>query len=214
MGVKSVKRRIHRERDYKWGPTSQAPPEAVLAYETVYDASLGLGALREASSAELTAHCRKVAEAIRLVGFYLQPTVGGRLPGYHSSWQFIEIKNVATARSPSRALSSSLPLSKATVGKPGHQQNRPALDRPSQPLPSNALPRTEDLLMVWNDHSNIDEGLRGKRTPFNVAIRWTKAQPGPTSRLSRMTRTAGMATQLSRSGETVFYSATALAERR
>jgi len=48
----------------KWGPTSQAPPEAVLAYETVYDASLGLGALREASSEELTAHCRKVAEAI------------------------------------------------------------------------------------------------------------------------------------------------------
>lgn len=68
MCVKSIKRRIHQgERDYKWGPTSQAPPEAVLAYETVYDASLGLGALREASSEELTAHCRKVAEAMPLV---------------------------------------------------------------------------------------------------------------------------------------------------
>lgn len=24
--------------------------------------------------------------------------------------------------------------------------------------------------MVWNDHSNVDESLRAKRTPFNVAI--------------------------------------------
>ena len=41
---------------------------------------------------------------------------------------------------------------------------------PLSPASVERLPKTGDLLMVWNDHSNVDESLRAKRTPFNVAI--------------------------------------------
>jgi dihydrodipicolinate synthase/N-acetylneuraminate lyase len=62
------------------GPTRQAVAEAGLARDLGYDAVLlSLGALREASDAELVAHCRAVAEVLPLFGFYLQPAVGGRV---------------------------------------------------------------------------------------------------------------------------------------
>jgi hypothetical protein len=32
------------------------------------------------------------------------------------------------------------------------------------------IPSTGDLLLAWNDHSNIDSALKDKRTPFTVAI--------------------------------------------
>jgi Neuraminidase (sialidase) len=32
------------------------------------------------------------------------------------------------------------------------------------------IPSTGDLLLVWNDHENVDEAHRAKRTPFTVAI--------------------------------------------
>ena len=40
---------------------------------------LSLAALRDADDDALLAHCRAVAEVIPLVGFYLQPAVGGRV---------------------------------------------------------------------------------------------------------------------------------------
>lgn len=61
------------------GPTGQAVAEAELAAGLGYDAGLvSLAALPAASRDELIAHCRAVGEAIPLVGFYLQPAVGGR----------------------------------------------------------------------------------------------------------------------------------------
>src|SRR5437764_5583873 len=60
------------------GLTSQAVGEAQLAQSLGYDAALlGLGALRNASEQELIDHCRAIAEVIPVVGFYLQPAVGG-----------------------------------------------------------------------------------------------------------------------------------------
>ncbi|HEY1083318.1 MAG TPA: dihydrodipicolinate synthase family protein [Prosthecobacter sp.] len=81
------------------GPTSQALKEAALARHLGYHAGLlSLGALREASEEQLVEHCQAVAEAIPVIGFYLQPSVGGRtLP--LSFWRrFVEIENVVAIK--------------------------------------------------------------------------------------------------------------------
>src|SRR5262245_46137825 len=69
------------------GQTAQAVREAALAREIGYDAVLlSLAALKTASDDELIAHCRSVADAAPLFGFYLQPAVGGRILPY-SFWR-------------------------------------------------------------------------------------------------------------------------------
>ena len=60
------------------GRTEQAVREARLARGLGYHAGLlSLAAMKGASEDELVAHCRAVAEVFPLVGFYLQPAVGG-----------------------------------------------------------------------------------------------------------------------------------------
>jgi hypothetical protein len=77
------------------GRTAQAVGEAQLTRELGYHAGLlSLGALREATERELIAHCRTVAREIPLVGFYLQPAVGGRLLPFKFWRRFVEIPNV------------------------------------------------------------------------------------------------------------------------
>src|SRR5262245_44583012 len=62
------------------GPTAQAVREATIAARLGYHAGLlSLGALRDAGIPDLFAHARAVAEVIPLFGFYLQPSVGGRI---------------------------------------------------------------------------------------------------------------------------------------
>ena len=62
------------------GPTAQAVREAELARSLGYDAALlSLGALRDSTNDGLLEHCRLIAEIIPVVGFYLQPSVGGRV---------------------------------------------------------------------------------------------------------------------------------------
>ncbi len=62
------------------GPTAQAVREAELARSLGYDAALvSLGALRDTTNEALLEHCRLIAEIIPVVGFYLQPSVGGRV---------------------------------------------------------------------------------------------------------------------------------------
>ena len=62
------------------GGGDQAQAEAALAAELGYDAGLlSLGSLRHQSEEELVDHARRVAELIPVMGFYLQPAVGGRL---------------------------------------------------------------------------------------------------------------------------------------
>src|SRR4051794_19904715 len=56
------------------GGTAQAVREATLASELGYHAGLlSLAALKGRSEDEVVAHCRAVADAIPLIGFYLQP---------------------------------------------------------------------------------------------------------------------------------------------
>lgn len=81
------------------GPTSQAVNEATLARELGYDAGLlSLAALRTASDNELLAHCRQVAAELPLIGFYLQPAVGGRLLSYEFWRAFFAIENVIAVK--------------------------------------------------------------------------------------------------------------------
>jgi dihydrodipicolinate synthase/N-acetylneuraminate lyase len=60
------------------GRTAQALHEAEMARGLDYHAGLlSLAALKGASEDELIEHCMRVAKEIPLVGFYLQPAVGG-----------------------------------------------------------------------------------------------------------------------------------------
>jgi hypothetical protein len=77
------------------GETEQAVAEARIAVAHGYHAGLlSLAALRDASEADLIAHCERVAEAIPLIGFYLQPAVGGVVLASSFWRRFAAIDNV------------------------------------------------------------------------------------------------------------------------
>jgi dihydrodipicolinate synthase/N-acetylneuraminate lyase len=81
------------------GQTPQAAREARFARETGYDIGLlSLGAMPKASDDELLEHCRSVAQEIPLFGFYLQPSVGGRLLSCEFWRRFCEIPAVAAIK--------------------------------------------------------------------------------------------------------------------
>jgi len=81
------------------GPANQAVREAQLAVECRYHAGLlSLAALKEADEDQLLEHCRAVAEVIPVVGFYLQPAVGGRVLPYRFWRRFAEIPNVVAIK--------------------------------------------------------------------------------------------------------------------
>ncbi len=77
------------------GDTAQACAEAELLASLGYHAGLlSLAALRGADDDALVAHCRAVAERIPVVGFYLQPSVGGRRLSYAFWRRFAGIPGV------------------------------------------------------------------------------------------------------------------------
>ncbi len=81
------------------GDTSQALHEAELARDMGFHAGLlSLSALKEADDDTLIVHCQRVAEVIPLVGFYLQPAVGGRVLSYRFWRRFAEIENVVAIK--------------------------------------------------------------------------------------------------------------------
>ncbi len=81
------------------GKTDQAVREAEFARATGYDACLlSLAALKEADIPGLVAHCREVGQVMPLIGFYLQPSVGGRVLPYAFWRQFAEIPEVVAIK--------------------------------------------------------------------------------------------------------------------
>ncbi len=81
------------------GRTTQALREAVLLRENGYHAGLlSLSALADADDETLVAHCRAVGEILPLVGFYLQPSVGGRVLGTGFWRRFLEIPSVVAVK--------------------------------------------------------------------------------------------------------------------
>lgn len=81
------------------GRTRQAVHEAGIAAQYGYDLALvSLGALADADDAELVAHCAAVAEVLPVMGFYLQPAVGGRVLTETFWRRFFEIPNVVAVK--------------------------------------------------------------------------------------------------------------------
>ena len=77
------------------GPTQQAIAEAGIARGIGYHAGLlSLAAMKSASEDEIIAHCEAVAREIPLVGFYLQPAVGGVILSADFWRRFAGIDNV------------------------------------------------------------------------------------------------------------------------
>jgi hypothetical protein len=81
------------------GETCQAVAEAALLRDLKYHAGLlSLGAVAAWDDERLLAHCKEVAEVLPVVGFYLQPAVGGRLLSYSFWRRFAEIENVVAIK--------------------------------------------------------------------------------------------------------------------
>lgn len=81
------------------GRTQQACSEASLAVELNYDAGLlSLADFRRESDELILEHCRIVGEIVPLIGFYLQPAVGGRILSYAFWREFVEIPAVVAIK--------------------------------------------------------------------------------------------------------------------
>jgi dihydrodipicolinate synthase/N-acetylneuraminate lyase len=81
------------------GPIDQALREADLLVRLGYHVGLlSLAALGNADDAALIAHCEAVSARIPIVGFYLQPSVGGRVLSYGFWRRFAEIPAVAAIK--------------------------------------------------------------------------------------------------------------------
>lgn len=77
------------------GKTEQAVSEAKLAVKNGFHAGLlSVAAFKEASNQEILEHCKAVANEIPVIGFYLQPAVGGRKLDVDFWRKFARIKNV------------------------------------------------------------------------------------------------------------------------
>ena len=81
------------------GRTQQAVCEAETARAHGYHAGLlSMAAYAGDEDETVLAHCRAVAEVMPIIGFYLQPAVGGRVFGYRFWRAFAEIPNLVAIK--------------------------------------------------------------------------------------------------------------------
>lgn len=81
------------------GETPQAASEAEQAASLGYHTGLlSLAAMKDASSEALIEHCEAISQIIPIIGFYLQPAVGGRVLPYSFWRRFAEIENVVAIK--------------------------------------------------------------------------------------------------------------------
>lgn len=81
------------------GKNPQAVSEARLLRDLKYHVGLlSLAAVKDLDDDGLIRHCREVAEILPIMGFYLQPAVGGRVLSYNFWRQFVEIENVVAIK--------------------------------------------------------------------------------------------------------------------
>lgn len=77
------------------GPTAQAVKEAEAANKYRYDLGLlSMGGLQGWTEQAILERVREVAKVIPVIGFYLQPSVGGRIFSYEFWREFAEIENI------------------------------------------------------------------------------------------------------------------------
>ena len=81
------------------GATTAALKEAHLALGLGYHAGLlSLTALSDAPEGELIEHCQAVAEVMPVIGFYLQPAVGGRVLSYDFWRELAELERLVAIK--------------------------------------------------------------------------------------------------------------------
>jgi dihydrodipicolinate synthase/N-acetylneuraminate lyase len=81
------------------GRTPQALAEAETAVRLGYHAALvSVAALKDADERAIVRHCAQVARTIPVIGFYLQPAVGGRALSYRFWRAFAGIPNVVAVK--------------------------------------------------------------------------------------------------------------------
>jgi len=81
------------------GRTAQAVAEAQVARSLGYHAALlNVSAFKGASEGEIVVHCRRLAEEMPLVGFYLLPEVGGIRLSQDFWRRFAQIENVVAIK--------------------------------------------------------------------------------------------------------------------
>lgn len=81
------------------GPTEQAVQEAHTASRYGYDIGLlSMGGLQEWTEAAVLDRVRAVAAVMPVFGFYLQPSVGGRIFSYAFWSEFVKIENVVAIK--------------------------------------------------------------------------------------------------------------------
>jgi hypothetical protein len=81
------------------GKPKQALAEAELAAMLGYDAVLlSLADLKDETIPQLLEHACAIAAVVPIIGFYLQPAVGGRVLPYEFWRQFVEIENVVAIK--------------------------------------------------------------------------------------------------------------------
>ncbi len=81
------------------GPTEQAISEAKISAELGYEAGLlSMGGLQGWSELEILRRTEKVAEIIPVIGFYLQPSVGGRTFSFDFWRAFADIPGVVAIK--------------------------------------------------------------------------------------------------------------------
>ena len=81
------------------GMTMQAIREAQIARDLGYNAVLlSLAALPNANLRKLVEHTEEIARILPVIGFYLQPAVGGRILGYEFWRRFCQIENVVAIK--------------------------------------------------------------------------------------------------------------------
>ncbi|SEM63764.1 dihydrodipicolinate synthase family protein [Paenibacillus sp. OV219] len=81
------------------GPTAQALSEAETAAAIGYDAGLlSMGGLVDQSELQLLKRTEQIAEQIPVVGFYLQPSVGGKIFSYEFWRAFADIPGVVAIK--------------------------------------------------------------------------------------------------------------------
>ena len=101
------------------GPVDQAVEEATLAVKYGYDIGLlSMGGLQELTESEILDRTAEVAKVIPVFGFYLQPSVGGRIFTYDFWSKFVNIENVVAIKCASFNRYQTLDVVRAIANSP------------------------------------------------------------------------------------------------
>lgn len=101
------------------GPTEQAVSEAKIAVGLGYDIGLlSMGGLQGLTEEEILKRTADVAEVIPVFGFYLQPSVGGRIFSYDFWRKFVDIDGVEAIKCASFNRYQTLDVMRAVANSP------------------------------------------------------------------------------------------------